>query len=73
MAPATVAEAWDAFQQERVPIDVPLDTLVLVRRAYYAAALDVLAIRDRKPAEPIRAEVLDWARGVVGRAVERAR
>jgi hypothetical protein len=67
----TLAEAWDEFQQERVPIDITQEALVLVRRAYYAGALDALAIRDRRPPEPLRAEIRDFARGVIGRPIER--
>lgn len=67
----TIAEAWDEFQQERVPIDITQEALVLVRRAYYAGVLDALAIRDRRSAESMRAEIRDFARGVIGREIER--
>lgn len=59
----TIAEAWEEFQQERVPIDITQEALVLVRRSYYAGALDALAIRDRRSAESMRAEIRDFARG----------
>lgn len=71
--PATVAEAWDAYATDVLPIDAPEAEVTRARRAFYAAALDAARMVEAgaKPAA-IRAECIGYAT-TIGRQVERAR
>ena len=47
MSAPTIADAWEQFQQARVPIDVTHETLMLIRRAYYTDAI-AESLRSRR-------------------------
>lgn len=70
-APATLADAWDEYAQ-LLPIDTPEAQMTRIRRAFYAAALDVSRMVEAgtKPAQ-IKTECIGFA-STIGRQVERA-
>ena len=71
MTTRTIAESWDAYLVDSVPIDATAERIVALRRAFFAGALEAAATpsADR---ERLMAELIAHGRSV-GTAAERAR
>lgn len=70
--PATLADAWDAYAADVLPIDAPEAEVTRARRAFYAAALDVsrMVAAGVRP-EQITRECIGFGRAL-GSMAERA-
>lgn len=68
MSARALAESWDAYLVDSVPVDATEAHIVALRRCFFAGALATLGL----PPEQLRAELLAHGRSV-GTAAERAR
>jgi hypothetical protein len=72
-AHTTIAEAWQAYADDVLPIDTPEADVTRARRAYMAGALDaVQRIKAGATVEAVLADLIGYGR-TVGRRIETAR
>ena len=74
-AAPTLADAWDAYMQDQIPIAAPAHEVAIARRRFYAGALAAVEITlrgDHSTTSDLQTELVAYGR-TIGTALELAR